>query len=70
MKVNPYRRARFWLKWNPGNPKSNLVEAQSKYETALLKMNKALAGNEGSEAGINECRQITGKRKLTAQNSF
>lgn len=34
------------------NSKSNLAEAQSKYETALLKMNKALAGNDGSEAGI------------------
>ncbi len=34
------------------NSRSDLAEAQSKYETALLKMNKALAANDGSEAGI------------------
>jgi RND family efflux transporter MFP subunit len=34
------------------NSRSNLAEAESKYETALLKMNKALAANDGSEAGV------------------
>jgi RND family efflux transporter MFP subunit len=29
-----------------------LAEAQAKYQTALLRMNRALAGNDGSEAGI------------------
>jgi RND family efflux transporter MFP subunit len=32
--------------------RSALAEAQSKYETSLLHMNRALAGNDGSEAGI------------------
>jgi RND family efflux transporter MFP subunit len=32
--------------------RSALGEAQAKYETALLHMNRALAGNDGSEAGI------------------
>lgn len=32
--------------------RSALAEAQAKYETSLLHMNRALAGNDGSEAGI------------------
>jgi len=34
------------------NFKSALAEAQSKYETAMLQMNKALASNDGTEAGV------------------
>ncbi len=33
------------------NSRSDLAEAQSKYATSVLKMNKALAANDGSEAG-------------------
>jgi HlyD family secretion protein len=34
------------------NFRSALAAAQSKYETALLEMNKALAANDGTEAGV------------------
>jgi RND family efflux transporter MFP subunit len=33
--------------------RSGLAEAQAKYETALLQMNRALAGNDGTEAGVH-----------------
>jgi multidrug efflux pump subunit AcrA (membrane-fusion protein) len=35
------------------NLRSALAEAQSKLETALLQMNRALAANDGSEAGVH-----------------
>ena len=35
------------------NLRSGLAEAQAKYETALLQMNRALAGNDGTEAGVH-----------------
>jgi RND family efflux transporter MFP subunit len=34
------------------NYKSALAEAEAKYQTALLQMNRSLAANDGSEAGI------------------
>jgi RND family efflux transporter MFP subunit len=34
------------------NLRSAVAEAQAKYETALLKMNHALASNDGTEAGV------------------
>ena len=34
------------------NFRSALAAAQSKYETAMLEMNKALASNDGTEAGV------------------
>lgn len=34
------------------NFRSALAESQSKYESALLQMNRALAANDGSEAGV------------------
>ncbi len=33
--------------------RSAVAEAQSKYETSLLQMNRALAANDGSEAGVH-----------------
>ena len=35
------------------NLRSAVAEAQSKYETSLLQMNRALAANDGSEAGVH-----------------
>jgi HlyD family secretion protein len=35
------------------NLRSALAEAQSKYETAMLQMNQALAANDGTEAGVH-----------------
>jgi RND family efflux transporter MFP subunit len=35
------------------NLRSALAEAQAKYETAMLQMNRALAGNDGTEAGVH-----------------
>lgn len=35
------------------NLRSGLAEAQAKYETAMLQMNRALAGNDGTEAGVH-----------------
>lgn len=33
--------------------RSSVAEAQAKYETAMLQMNRALAGNDGTEAGVH-----------------
>ncbi|HTR22553.1 MAG TPA: GAF domain-containing protein [Terriglobales bacterium] len=33
-------------------PRSALAQAQAKYQTALLQMNRSLAANDGSEAGV------------------
>jgi RND family efflux transporter MFP subunit len=35
------------------NLRSALAEAQAKYETVMLQMNRALAGNDGTEAGVH-----------------
>ena len=35
------------------NLRSALAEAQSKYESAMLQMNRALAANDGTEAGVH-----------------
>ena len=35
------------------NLRSGLAEAQAKYESSLLQMNRALAGNDGTEAGVH-----------------
>jgi len=35
------------------NLRSGVAEAQAKYESALLQMNRALAGNDGTEAGVH-----------------
>jgi len=35
------------------NLRSALAEAQSKYESAMLQMNRALASNDGTEAGVH-----------------
>jgi RND family efflux transporter MFP subunit len=35
------------------NLRSGLAEAQAKYESATLQMNRALAGNDGTEAGVH-----------------
>jgi GAF domain-containing protein/multidrug efflux pump subunit AcrA (membrane-fusion protein) len=46
------RRGQVLAEMESWNSRSELAEAQSKYETAMLKMNKALAANDGSEAGV------------------
>jgi RND family efflux transporter MFP subunit len=35
------------------NLRSGLAEAQAKYETTILQMNRALAGNDGTQAGVH-----------------
>jgi len=35
------------------NLRSALAEAQARYETTILQMNRALAGNDGTEAGVH-----------------
>jgi RND family efflux transporter MFP subunit len=35
------------------NSRSALAEAQAKYETSMLQMNRALASNDGTEAGVH-----------------
>ncbi len=35
------------------NMRSAVAEAQAKYETAMLQMNRALAANDGTEAGVH-----------------
>jgi len=35
------------------NFRSNLAEAQSKYESAMLQMNRALSANDGTSAGVH-----------------
>jgi RND family efflux transporter MFP subunit len=46
------------------NSRSDLAEAQSKYETALLRMNRALAGSDGSEAGVERVQADYWKAEL------
>jgi RND family efflux transporter MFP subunit len=60
------------------NLRSGLAEAQAKYEAALLQMNRALAGNDGTEAGahrvqadywkaeVERARQMLAKAELRA----
>ena len=48
-----WRRGKCWRRWRRWNLRSGLAEAQAKYETALLQMNQALAGNDGTEAGVH-----------------
>jgi RND family efflux transporter MFP subunit len=46
------------------NPRSNLAEAQSKYETSMLRMNRALASNDGTEAGVERVQADFGKAEV------
>jgi len=44
--------------------RSGLAEAQSKYETSLLQMNRALAANDGTEAGVHRVQADFWKAEL------
>jgi RND family efflux transporter MFP subunit len=46
------------------NAKSKLAETQSKYESAMLQMNHALASNDGSEAGVQKTQADYWKAEL------
>jgi RND family efflux transporter MFP subunit len=46
------RRGQVLAEMEAWNYRSALAEAQAKYQTALLQMNRSLAANDGSEAGI------------------
>lgn len=46
------------------NSRTNLAEAQSKYESSLLKMNRALAANDGGEAGVERVQADYWKAEL------
>lgn len=46
------------------NVRSTLAEAQSKYQTALLTMNRALAGNDGMQAGMQRVQADFWKAEL------
>jgi RND family efflux transporter MFP subunit len=48
----PVKRGQVLAEMDAWNYKSALAEAQAKYQTALLQMNRSLAANDGSEAGI------------------
>ncbi len=49
----PVERGQVLAEMEGWNLRSALAEAQAKYETALLQMNRALAGNDGTEAGVH-----------------
>jgi len=48
----PVRRGQVLAEMDAWNYRSALAEAEAKYQTALLQMNRSLAANDGSEAGI------------------
>ncbi|MBZ5541289.1 MAG: efflux RND transporter periplasmic adaptor subunit [Acidobacteriia bacterium] len=48
----PVRRGQVLAEMEAWNYRSALAEAEAKYQTALLQMNRSLAANDGSEAGI------------------
>ena len=48
----PVTRGQVLGEMEPWNFRSAVAEAQAKYESALLKMNHALASNDGTEAGV------------------
>jgi multidrug resistance efflux pump len=52
------------------NARSNLAEAQSKYETSLLRMNRALASNDGTEAGMERVQADYWKAELDRTRQF
>lgn len=48
----PVKRGQVLAEMEAWNYRSALAEAEAKYQTALLQMNRSLAANDGSEAGI------------------
>jgi RND family efflux transporter MFP subunit len=52
------------------NARSNLAEAQSKYESSLLRMNRALASNDGTEAGVEHVQSDYWKAELDRTRQF
>jgi len=52
------------------NARSNLAEAQSKYESSLLRMNRALASNDGTEAGMERVQADYWKAELDRTRQF
>ena len=48
----PVKHGQVLAEMDAWNYKSALAEAEAKYQTALLQMNRSLAANDGSEAGI------------------
>jgi len=54
----------------PWNFRSAVAEAQAKYQTALLQMNRALAANDGTEAGIQSVQADYWKAELARANQL
>jgi RND family efflux transporter MFP subunit len=48
----PVKRGQVLAEMDAWNYRSALAEAEARYQTALLQMNRSLAANDGSEAGI------------------
>jgi len=48
----PVKRGQVLAEMDAWNYQSALAEAEAKYQTAVLQMNRSLAANDGSEAGI------------------
>ena len=48
----PVKRGQVLAEMDAWNYRAALAEAEAKYQTALLQMNRSLASNDGSEAGI------------------
>jgi RND family efflux transporter MFP subunit len=73
---DPMKRGQVLAEMDAWNYRSALAEAEAKYQTALLQMNRSLANNDGSEAGIqrvqadywkaevDRSRQLVDKAKL------
>ncbi|HEY2120125.1 MAG TPA: GAF domain-containing protein [Candidatus Acidoferrum sp.] len=60
----PVKQGQVLAEMESWNSRSDLAEAQSKYETALLRMNRALASNDGSEAGVERVQADYWKAEL------
>lgn len=52
------------------NLRSALAEAQSKYESAMLQMNRALAANDGTEAGVHRVQADYWKAEVDRARQF
>jgi RND family efflux transporter MFP subunit len=52
------------------NFRSELAAAESKYETAMLEMNKALAANDGTEAGVRRVQADYWKAEVDRAKQF
>ncbi len=60
----PVKQGQVLAELEAWNPRSNVAEAQAHYESAMQQMNRALAANDGSEAGAQRVQADYWKAEL------